>query len=301
MHLLIPFASALSSSCVAATRTLELPALAKLLSRLTPTQRLGSGEYTLTPPHERALAQSWGWHGDDGLLPWAAHSAAQDGIAIGEHAWGLVTPVHWNVGREQVSLADPQALGLTDAASRALFAAIAPLFESDGYTLAYGTPLRWYAAHPSFESLPTASIDRVIGRSVDLWLGADPCAQPLRRLQSEVQMLMYTHALNDERETSSELPVNSFWLSGCGRAQPVNPATPLHVDESLRAPLMAEDWAAWTDAWRALDAGPIRDATAITLCGERYAQCFDGAPRNWWQRASASWRSVDPQAVLEAL
>jgi hypothetical protein len=28
-------------------------------------------------------------------------------------------------------------------------------------------------------------------------------------------------------------------------------------DKSLRQPALDEDWAAWCDAWQALDAGPI--------------------------------------------
>ena len=45
-----------------------------------------------------------------------------------------------------------------------------PLFDSEGYVLTWGAPLRWYIAHESLSELPTASIDRVIGRNVDRWL-----------------------------------------------------------------------------------------------------------------------------------
>jgi hypothetical protein len=36
---------------------------------------------------------------------------------------------------------------------------------------------------------------------------------------NEIQMLLYTHPVNDEREARGELPVNSVWLWGGGRAQ----------------------------------------------------------------------------------
>jgi hypothetical protein len=310
MHLMIPFASALSDACTHTLRDLSLPRLAKLTSMLTPTARWGSDEYSLSPPHEQAMATAFGWPSDDGRLPWAAHLARADGLDPGERAWGLLTPAHWHVGRDHISLADPAALKLSEAQSRTLFEAVRHLFESEGFTLAYGAPVRWYAAHDTLDGLPTASLDRVIGRNIDLWLPTHPQARLVRRLQNEVQMLLYNHPLNDEREARGELPVNSFWLSGCGRRQEPLITEEITVDESLRAPLLDGDWAAWADAWRALDAGPVANLLAansrttpvsLTLCGERHAQRFDRAPASAWQRITRSWRAVPPHTVLESL
>jgi hypothetical protein len=310
MHLLIPFASALSEASTHTLRDLALPNLAKLLSAMPPVAAFGTDEYSLSTPHERALAEAWGWHGGDGGLPFAAHAAAADGIPVGDQAWGLLTPVHWHVGRDHVSLADPAELKLSEEESRRFLDAIRHLFESEGWTLAYGAATRWYAAHDTLAGLPCASLDRVIGRNVDLWLESQPQARLLRRLQNEVQMLLYNHPLNDEREARGELPLNSFWLSGCGRAQPAAAAPGLHVDDSLRAPLLSGDWAGWAETWRTLDAGPIAGllrATpaagriALTLCGERRAQRFERAPRSAWQRITGAFRGVEPHTILESL
>ena len=84
----------------------------------------------------------------------------------------------------------------------------------------------------------------------------------------------------------------------------------MQVDLALRAPLLAQDWASWADAWRALDAGPLRERlgaaergepVALTLCGERAAQRFESAPRGWWQRLASRWQAPAPHVVLEAL
>ena len=90
---------------------------------------------------------------------------------------------------------------------------------SEGYTLAWGAALRWYVAHESLQGLATASLDRVIGRNIDAWLPRQPEAKRLRRLQNEVQMLLHRHPVNEAREAAGALPVNSFWLSGCGAWQ----------------------------------------------------------------------------------
>lgn len=312
MHCIVPFAAPTSDAGRAALATMQWPRLQVLLPRLALVDRDEAEATTFTPPHERVLARALGWQGEDGRWPFAAHAARADGIDPGDGAWGLVSPVHWHVGTDQVSLADPGALQLDEAGSRDLFDAVRPLFESafDGDAagaggaaartprLVYGAPTRWYVEHASLEGLRTASVDRVVGRNVDPWLdeGDGPigptgpagaaAASPLRRwrrLQAEVQMLLHAHPLNARREAAGALPVNSFWLSGCGRAQPEAPPMPLQVDASLRAAALAEDWAAWADAWRELENGLLLGLEValhrggdvwLTLAGERGAVTF---------------------------
>ena len=308
MHLLIPFASALSEAATHVQRDLALPQLAQLLARLTPVQRDDAEPTSLSPPHERAWAAAVGWQGDDGCLPFAAHAAAADGIDVGDAAWGLVTPCHWLVGREHVTLLDPAALNLGEAESRAAFAAVRALFESEGFRLEWGAPLRWYAAHERLRALPCAALDRVIGRNVEPWLACTTDTL-LRRLQSELQLLLYPHALNEAREQRGELSLNSVWLSGCGAHQSVRGAPPL-CNDTLRAPLLADDWVAWAQAWRTLDDGHIADCLAavragrpgsLTLCGERGAHRFEPVPQGLWQRVARRWQTSEPHTVLEAL
>jgi hypothetical protein len=309
MHLLIPFASALSPAATQVLRDLALPQLTRCLALLSASERDQAEATTWLAPHERALAAARGWSAIDDSLPFAAHAAAADGVEVGELAWGLVTPAHWQVGRDHVVLADPAALHLSADESRALFEAASELFDSEGFTIAWGAPTRWYAAHECLAALPCASLDRAIGRNVEPWLPQPPQARLIRRLQSEVQLLLYAHPVNDAREARGALSVNSFWLSGCGRFQPIEGSDP-NVDDRLRAPLLADDWVAWADAWRALDAGPLAEllaraqrgeAVSLTLCGERVAQRFENLPRSLRQRLAGHWKSPDPHTLLEAL
>ena len=318
MHLLIPFAAPLSEAGRAAAATLSLPCLQALLARMArrapdapdaPEARDDADEFSLSTPHERALALALGWRGADGCLPWAARAAAADGITVGAQAWGLLTPAHWHLGTDQVSLADPAALALDDAGSRELLEAVRELFTSEGFGVEYGSPLHWYLSHESLAALPCASLDRVIGRNVDRWLGADPAMRRLRRLQSEVQMRLYTHPANDRRQAQGLLPVNSFWLSGCGVAQHATGPTP-RIDARLRRPALGEDWAAWAKAWQSLDAGPLAEMLAaaksgqqvhLTLCGERSAAVFETSPRKLLQRLRTLWQRPPVQPLLESL
>jgi hypothetical protein len=309
MHLLIPFAAPLSDAGRAAAATLSLPRLQALLARLEDTGRDHGDELSLSTPHERALARALGWQGADGCLPWAARAAGADGIKTGTQAWGLLTPAHWHLGTEQVSLADPGQLALEEVGSRELLDAVADLFTSEGFAVHYGAPLHWFVAHESLATLPCASLDRVIGRNVDGWLGSDPAMRRLRRLQSEVQMRLYTHTANARRLAQGLLPVNSFLLSGCGVAQSAIGPTP-RLDARLRRPALGEDWAAWVKAWQTLDEGPLAELLAaaqtgqqvhLTLCGERGSATFESGPRGLLSRLRAAWSPPSLQPLLESL
>jgi hypothetical protein len=291
VHLIVPFAAPLSDAGRDALSHLATPALDALLAHWREAGRDDGDEWTLDAPHERVLARALGWRVDGSVpLPWAARQARADGIEVGQAPWGLLTPAHWQLGAESVRLADPRALGLDADGSRALFDAVRPLFESEGFTLAWGAPLRWYASHPDFATLRTASLDRVVGRNIERWLPPQREGRLVRRLQSEVQMLLQTHPLNAAREAAGALPVNSFWLSGCGVLQ-VTDTSGVQSDDRLAAPAQAEDWAAWTAAWTALDASllPTRPLTQITLCGERSALGFERVERRLWQRLASSF------------
>lgn len=306
MHWIVPFAAPLSEAGRHALHTLKLPQLEALLARSVQAERDEGDALSLSTPHERALARALGLAGADGELPWGAWLAGQDDIDTGDLAWGLLTPVHWEVGADHVRLTDPAALALDEASSRAFFEALRPLFESEGLLLVYGAPERWYVAHESLKHLATASPDRVIGRHLDAWLPAAPEARLLRRLQNEAQMLLYTHPLNAEREAAGELPLNSFWLSGCGVRQSTKPPPGLRVDERLRHAALAEDWASWTEAWRALDAElgqALRTGNplSLVLCGERNGVRFDTRTPSLWQRVRATLQAPSSIALLESL
>jgi hypothetical protein len=134
----------------------------------------------------------------------------------------------------------------------------------------------------------------------------------LRRLQNEMQMLLYTHPVNDARSARGVLPVNSFWLSGTG-ALP-QPQTALerlpNVAASLRDAALNEDWAAWGKAWAALDATECAtllaalkrgESVQLTLCGERNAQTFNARRQPLLQRFMNLFGTQPPSTVLEQL
>jgi hypothetical protein len=311
-QLLIPFAASSAEAWLPTMKALPAGStrnLSQLLKGMKSVQTDVANAHTLSPPHERALAQVLGLAGaetPDGLIPWAAQDAAQHLQAPAGKAWAWITPCHWAMGREHATLTDPAALDLTEEESRTLLAAMQPYFVDDGITIHYVPalgPSRWLAEGEVFRSLPTASLDRVLGRNVDPWLpkqnkdDANATARKMKLLQNEMQMLLYTHALNDERAARRQLPVNSFWLSGTGALTAVQAAGAAPtVPRTLAQAVFADDWEAYAQAWAALDAGDIAallarqqtgEAVRLTLCGERGATTFETAPQSFLVKISS--------------
>ena len=298
-HLLIPCAASTADGAQQTLDSLALPHLAALLARLTPdTARAHWGdENSYSSPAEVALAHSLGLPTEDGRIPWAAWHRVQQGLGADSTAWAFITPCQWQVSTNHVTLGDPAQLALDEAASRALLGIVAPWFAEDGIALTYDQPTRWLAQGAPLQGLATASLERVLCRDVRTWMpqGTDKQAtRTLQRLFSEVQMLLYTHAFNDERTNQGLPTVNSFWVHGAGQlpTPPAATAAP-HIDASLQTPALGEDWRAWAAAWQALDAGPLAQLrqqaeqgrpVRLTLCGDRGVQSFHTAPRSLLQK-----------------
>ena len=310
--LLIPYAASTAEGCQQALQGLALPHLDRLLARLSPhTAQTDTGEETsFTPPHERALARALGLPFDDGRTPWAAWHRHQQGQPAHGQAWAFITPCQWHVSTDHITLRDPDSLGLDEAASRALLAIVAPWFAEDGIALHYDQPTRWLASGALFDGLATASLERVLLRDVRPWMPeprAAQAARTLHRLHSEMQMLLYTHAFNDERAARGLPVVNSFWVHGTGPlpTPAPTPTTVPTVPTTLRDAALREDWRTWATAWAALDSGPVADLlrqsesgapVQLTLCGERNAQGFHSAPRGLAQRIQGYFR---PQRFMD--
>ena len=304
LHLLIPYAACSSPGSQQALQGLQLAHLDRLIARLVPLEGDVGDDETLSAPHERALARALGLPGGAGRIPWAAWHLHQQGRAqeAVDSAWAFVTPCHWQVRTDHVTLDDPAALQLDEAASRELLAVLAPWFVQDGITLHYDQPTRWLAEGAPLANLATASLERVLHRDLRMWLPDPQRAAHLHRLQSEMQMLLYTHPLNDAREARGLPTVNAFWLHGAGAlpaaAAPV-PGTKITVHSELRTPALQEDWPAWVQAWQALDAGPVAALAAqaargetvqLTLSGERSAFTWHSAPRSLRQKIAGVFR-----------
>jgi hypothetical protein len=218
-----------------------------------------------------------------------------------------MTLCHWQVGIDDAALADPQMLAIEAEESTTLLEAVRPFLAEDGIALhATPQPGRWLAQGQLFDGLATASIDRAVGHPVSNWSPLTEATRPLRRLQNEMQMLLYTHPVNDARAERGLPAINSLWASGTGAlpANAVPAASAPEVESRLRDAALRDDGAAWAQAWQDIDAERLPallaeaergGAVRLTLCGDRSARSFVPRPggftafaKRLFERAPAS-------------
>ena len=320
MHIVISHAAAPGPRCRAASATLNLPHLRVVLQRVA-TQTLHAGRpESLTPLAEHvASGQAYG----DGLVPWAAWLARTSALYEGGQHWALISPCHLQIHSDHVAMQDPDVLQLGEDESRTLLVAMQPYFEEDGITLHWHSAHTWLAQGSVFQKLASASLARVRGQPTDPWIPRQSAAQSLRRLQNEMQMLLYTHAVNDARGARGQAPVNGFWISGTGSPLAASAAPHLTAStslalfaptsgsfglvsphamyiEKLSASALRDDARAWTQAWQDLDTeifSPLASqhpsdpsqGLRITFCGEKGARTCVLGRASLWQRIKQQW------------
>ena len=304
-HLIVPFAACSGEDWLQAVSSLKLKNLDQLLRGMKLLDTNAGQADSLSPPHERVLAKALRLATNaDGLIPWAALKAK----AKPNQGWAIITPCHWAMGREHATLTDPATLDLTEDESRTLLAAMQPYFATEGITLHYAASTRWLAEGDVFRSLPTASPDRVLGRNVDRWL---PPSRQIKLLQNEMQMLLYTHAVNDERPSRGQRSVNSFWVSGSGAlTETATDAPQVKVTRALAPSAFANDWTTYAAAWAQLDANDVAQLLAqqnsgkpvrISLCGESNSVTFESVPRSLFARLKGAFTPLSTTYLLKQL
>lgn len=187
------------------------PALERLLAR---------GRFTRHPVHsfEHALA---GLFGQSGETPLAALRRLGESQPPGpdDAIWINADPVHLKLQQDRLILADSGGFSLAGEEAEELVATLnAELGESG--RLHVGTAGRWYleCRDPALaDGIGAAPLSAVAGRNIEAQLADALQSRALRRLTSELQMLLHAHPINRHREASGELPINSLWLWGAGR------------------------------------------------------------------------------------
>ncbi len=299
-----------SPEMLAALAALPLPFVRQWLANSVAQHTLTTTAEGLALPDEWARADTLGWTSPHGTWPWAALAAQDSPVhhSTADHAWAFIRLCHWQVGNGQFTLQDPGPI--TQAESDALMASMRAYFEEDGITLHAFEPGRWLAQSALFDGLASASAERVMGLPIEPWLlGAHlatlpPPIRTLRRLQNEMQMLLYQHPVNDTRRTA----INSIWVEGCGAFSSDCPAplagtTAVVLLDDLREPWLLRDATAWARAWEHLDAEVLPawlqpPGARIAWCGQRQARWWVHQPPSLWLRLR---RLVRPSPLSEVL
>ena len=310
--------------------SLKVPYLREILKVCSKKSKFTPAFDALNTPAETAYAQAMHWNFADGEIPFAALKAAELKLSpppkAQKGAWGFITLCSWQVQHGQVTFtAQAQDLGLSHQESEEVRLAMQPYFEEDSiYLVSHPqlNPGQWLAYSEHFKDLASASVSRVRGRIIDDFLIGTgrtknhPSAGLLRRLQNEMQMLLYQHSVNDHRS----VPINSFWISATGELNSTNSKeenfsnTALNSESQTQHSVWMFDilshaqdttpnelsthlsvWlSAWLSAWERFDERVIRNhwdpfldpkcQAQITLCNDTKCITLSNAKPSWFRR-----------------
>jgi hypothetical protein len=213
-----PFAlppAPMAPDLIRALQTSGAPALSALLSRHVAQEYLADTADHRVLPHEALVARALGLAAQD--APVAAAVMAGFGKRPDAGHWFIVHPINVQVGTH-LQMTDRRATRLGEDEARTLFDSVLPLFREDGHELVYGDALTWFMRADAWAELATASPDAASGDNLHPWMPTGDAARAFRRLQNEVQMLWFSHPLNEARQARGLAPINSFWLWGGAQA-----------------------------------------------------------------------------------
>jgi len=191
---------------------MHLPALEKILARgVSAGSEQTAGDNSL----EALLCGMFGVAHQPNV-PIAPISAFFDGL--GEGCWLRADPVHLRLQRDQLVLLPDMEVSAGESAQ--LCSALNNHFSGQGVEFFAPHPQRWYLRLDRMPDIETVALSQAIGRNVYGLLPKGADALRWHRLFNEIQMLLFSHPVNESREARGELPVNSlwFWGGGCSSA-----------------------------------------------------------------------------------
>lgn len=150
--------------------------------------------------------------------PIAAFSWLGEGCApFAQPVWWMrCDPIHLRADRDQLLAFPSGGLDITSAEAQDLTASVNAHFHGDGWQLHAPHPQRWYITNPTQLGIRNYDFDEICGRAVGAYLPIGPQARHWRAVVNELQMLLYSHAVNQTRQARGQLSINGVWLWGVG-------------------------------------------------------------------------------------
>ena len=144
--------------------------------------------------------------------PIAPISAAFDGLGAG--CWLRADPVHLRLQRDQMLLLPAMEISADEA--KQMCASLNEHFAEQGMEFLAPHPQRWYLRLDRLPRIHTKPLSQVIGGDVRGALPTGDEAARWHQVFNEIQMLLFSHPLNESREARGVLTINSLWVWGGG-------------------------------------------------------------------------------------
>lgn len=150
-------------------------------------------------------------------IPFASISASYDQLTCTD-AWCLrIDPVFLRVDMDSAIMLAADELQLTEQEANEIAESINQHLKDDGIRIQITHPHRWYLLFDTSPEITTTPLHQVMRKDVHSFLPQGNKHQYWRSLLNELQMLLYTHPVNQQRDKRGLAPVNSVWLWGEGK------------------------------------------------------------------------------------
>jgi len=236
----------------------------------------------------------------EGGLPAGALTLIAAGGDAADHFWLRADPVHLHLLRDRVVIVAAEEFGIRAEEAEALCASLNRHFDG-AMELRRFDSRRWVAKlpkeQPQLDEQPAIALT---GRAIGVGGKSE-------RELTEIQMVLHSHPVNDEREARGEPVVNSLWLWGAGRAPAPPPADwqsvtaddPVALGLARLAGARHRSVPASADAW--LERSPEDGRHLVVLdrlrlpsaIADRAGCCFEvqGLERDWFTPLLAALRN----------
>ncbi len=271
----------------------RVPALDTLLARAEPNAPPVRGFETLLFSLMGAEIPS------EGDLPVAAVTRVLDMGVVDNGWWLRADPVHLSPRRDQLVLTDSYGLDLSQEEANRLAAEIAEVYAADGWMLKAPRPSRWYLKPPRAPKIMTTPLPDVVGRDIHAYLPRGPEAKAWHTTLNEMQILLHSAKVNDERENAGRVPANSLWFWGGGRLPRIQSAgwaglwstEPVGLSLARLTETPSQSVPVGFDEWQRLVARPgahlvVLDALRPAVLyrdAEAWSQALQELERQWFE------------------
>ncbi|MCW8891652.1 MAG: hypothetical protein OQL20_13425 [Sedimenticola sp.] len=211
VHLVVPGLLGPMPALMQSEGEMRLPRLEQVLARSQPSPFPGK---SLEP----VVFRLFGVRVDEGRnLPTAAYRRIGDGASVDERYWLQANPVYLRPDQDRLLLFDTEDLALTRQEASELAALFNTHFSEEGWQVEVANPQRWYLPLDRAPDLVTHELTDAFGRNMDLFLPGGGEGFKWHGVLNEIQMLFYTSAVNEQRESAGKGAISGLWLSGGGR------------------------------------------------------------------------------------
>lgn len=130
--------------------------------------------------------------------------------------WLCADPVYIHPDRSQALLYAHEELDVQPEEAQALAELINEHYKDEAWQLHVGSSQRWYIKLDQQANLKTSTLQQAKGKNIFDYLPSGEDSRYWQQCMNEIQMLLHSSDVSQQREAQGKMPINSLWFWGHG-------------------------------------------------------------------------------------